>query len=229
MRTRQYIKEINKFSEELNETNKEKFDEILVKIRYSDINNHDAEEFSHHCLDLFLLAEKEKISVEEVIGNDDLELFCEEFIRETRNGYSKWMKIYWKVSLIPLVVFIFTGIYEMLVGYLIKGWVNKTAVLTVPVTLSMLINSLIAIGITYLILSKIPALIKPTDKKNKKEERKEMFLQWLFLWLFFSCITGIFVMSKLFLTIALFEVNYIVFMGVLGIILIAQNYFENKV
>lgn len=229
MRTRQYIKEINKFSGELNETNKEKFDEILLKIRYSDINNHDAEEFSHHCLDLFLLAEKEKIPVEEVIGTSDLKLFCEEFISETRNGYSKWMKIYWKINLIPLVVFIFTGIYEMLVGYLIKEWVNKTAVLTVPVTLSMLVNTLIAIGIAYFVLSKIPALSKPTDKKTKKEERKEMFLQWLFLCLFFSGLIGIFVLSKLFLTVALFEMNYIVFMGVLGIILFAQNYFENKV
>ena len=48
----------------------------------------------------------------------------------------------------------------MLVGYLIKAWVNGNRVFTVPVTVSMVVNTLIAITLTSYLLSNAAALDK---------------------------------------------------------------------
>lgn len=223
MKTKQYIKEVNKFSSKLSEENEKKFDNILFRVRFSKINDHDAEEFIHHCLDLFLQAEERGVEVEEILGNNDIDSFCDEFIEETMNGYSTIEKVYWRVSKLPIVLLIFTGIFEMLVGYLIKAWLNGSRVFTVPVTVSMIVNTLIAIVVTSYLLSKTARL----DKLFSSDRKTDVKITIL-LWLFFCGIIAAFVLSKLFLTKVLFEVNYLIFMGTLIIICSAQSLFENR-
>lgn len=224
MRTKQYIKEINKYRPNLSTENQEKFDEILLKIRFSNICNHDAEEFSHHCLDLFLQAELEKTPIEEVLNTTDLNAFCNDFIEETTRGYSFFQKLYWRMSNLPMIVFLFTGIFEMLSGYLIKAWVNKQALFTVPVTISMIVNLLfVIIVIDYLIHHSyyFYNIFNGTDKKKDR-------IATICLWLGFCGLIGLFVLSKLFLGHILFYVNYLIFMGILGVFCILQMLFENR-
>ncbi len=224
MKTKQYIKEVNKFINKLSKENEEKFENILFKIRFSNINDHDAEEFIHHCLDLFLQAEEKGIDVEEVLGNSDINSFCDEFISETIEGYSILEKVYWKISKLPIILIIFTGVFEMFVGQLIDSWVNKITLFTVSVTVSMLVNTIIVIILTNYLLSKIQYMYNIFNGEDKKKDRKITFL----LWIGFCIITAIFVLTKLFLTNVLFEVNYLIFMGILITIYLIQYFFENK-
>lgn len=224
MKTKQYIKEVNKFISKLSKENEEKFENILFKIRFSNINDHDAEEFIHHCLDLFLQAEERGIDVEEVLGNSDINSFCDEFISESIEGYSILEKVYWKISKLPIILIIFTGVFEMFVGQLIDSWVNKTTLFTVSVTVSMLVNTVLVIIITNYLLSKIQYMYNVFNGEDKKKDRKITFL----LWIGFCFITTIFVLTKLFLTKVLFEVNYLIFMGILITIYLIQYFFENK-
>lgn len=224
MRTNQYIKEINQYRSDLSEENQKKFDEILLKIRFSNICNHDAEEFSHHCLDLFLQAEKEQTLIEEVLNTTDISAFCSNFIEETKRGYSIFQKLYWRLSSLPIIIFLFTGIWEMLVGYLIKAWVSKETLFTVPITLSMIVDTLAVILLVDLLIHNSYYFCNIFNGADKKKDR----ILTVFLWLGFCGLTALFVISKLFLTSILFHLNYLIFMGILGLLCIVQNLVENR-
>jgi len=224
MRTKQYIKEINKYRENLSKENEEKFDEILLKIRFSNICDHDAEEFSHHCLDLFLQAEKDQIPIEEVLNTTDLNAFCNDFIDETKRSYTLLQKVYWRIANLPIIIFLFTGIWEMLIGYLIKAWVHKQTLLTVPVTLAMVVDSLIVIIIVDFFMNQSYYLYCIFNGTDKRKNRIATFC----LWLGFCMLTALFVLSKLYLNYILFDVNYLIFMAVLGLFCLLQMLFENR-
>ena len=224
MHTKQYIEEINKYSRQLSKENQVKFDQILLKIRFSPINDHDAEEFSHHCLDLFLQAEKNQTPIEDVLGKSNLDDFCNDFIEETQSGYSYFQKLYWRINMLPMILFLFTGIFEMLVGYLVRAWIKQETFLTIPFTLSMLVDTLIVIFITAVMINKTNYFYRIFTGDDKRKDRLVTFI----LWLVFCAITGLFVVSKLFLPQILFTVNYLVFMGTLGTIWVVQHLVENR-
>lgn len=224
MRTKQYIKEINQYRVNLSTENQEKFDEILLKIRFSNINNHNAEEFSHHCLDLFLQAEKQQIPIEEVLNTSDLDAFCNDFIEETKSSYTNLQKLYWRFSNIPIIIFLFTGIWEMLIGYLLKAWFHKQSAFAVPVTVSMLVNTLLVIILVDVLINRAYYFFCSFSGNDKRKSRIATF----FLWLGFCTLTALFVLSKLYLSNILFSVNYLIFMGVLGCIIFIQMLFENR-
>ena len=48
------------------------------------------------------------------------------------------------------------------------------------------------------------------------------------LWIVFCAIIAIFVLTKLFFTKVLFEINYLIFMGILIIICVIQHFVENR-
>ena len=52
MKTKQYIYEVIESQEKLSEENREKFNVILLKIRFARIDDRDGAEFLHHCMDL---------------------------------------------------------------------------------------------------------------------------------------------------------------------------------
>lgn len=224
MRTNQYIKEINQYSTKLSDKNHALFDEILLKLRFASINNHDAEEFSHHCLALFLQAEETGMPVEELLGTQDINAFCEEFIQESRKNYSFLQKMYWKINYLPLVIFVFTGIFEMLIGYLLKAWVQGQWSFVVPVTVSMLVNTLAAGAVIYILFHKINCVSQALGGQDRKKD----VLATVLLWLSFCGMTLFFVLTKLFLTDILFRVHYIFFMGILIAILSVQHVFDNR-
>lgn len=223
MRTKQYIKEINNYVSKLTKENQEKFEFILLKIRFSRINDHDAEEFSHHCLDLFLTAEDKNIPVEDLLGNKDLEDFCNEFINETLKGYSWWEKLYWKINTLPLILLIYTGIYEMFIGYLLKSWIDNKFTFTIPVTLSMVANTIIILLLIHFLLNKVSYYYKATAN-NKKKDRLITF----FMFLGFCFLIILFIVSKLALKVVLFKLNFLLFMGILGLICTLQHFLENR-
>lgn len=224
MRTKQYIKEINQYRPNLSPENQEKFDEILLKLRFSKLCDHDAEEFSHHCLDLFLQAEKDQIPIEDILNTSDLGTFCNEFIQETKQGYSFLQKLYWRFNTIPLILLLFTGIWEMLIGYLSNAWFERQVTFLAPVTVSMVLDVLLVLFLVDLLLNKTYFFSKIFNGTDKKKDRMATFG----LFLGFVLLTGLFVISKLFFTQVLFSVNYLIFMGTLGTICALQWFLENR-
>ncbi|MGB5822996.1 MAG: hypothetical protein WBH44_02895 [Proteocatella sp.] len=210
--------------EQLSKENEEKFTEILLKIRFSDINAHDAEEFSHHCLDIFLQAEKEQVPVETLLNTYDLDGFCNEYIAGIKSGYSVFQKYYWKFSTMPIIIFIFLGIWEMLGEYLVKARVDKYLFVSIPVKLSMIINTMLLIIAIMFLIEKIDYFNSAFNSGNKRNNRIATFL----LWVGFCLITGLFVVSNLIFTQVLFHMNYLLFMGILGTLCLLQHLYENK-
>ncbi|WP_244834486.1 hypothetical protein [Clostridium sp. BJN0001] len=224
MRTNDYVKEINKYSSILSEENNDKFSYLLLKLRFAPINNKDAEEFSSHVLDIFIQSQKENKKVEELLNTENIDVFANEFIEQSRKDYSIFEKIYFKINYIPLLLLIFTGIFEMLVGYLIKAWINKETLFTVPVTVSNILDILIAFFVLNFFLKNAYHFYKVFNSSDKKKNK----IYTVGLYVFFISLTGIFVLSQLFLNYVVFKLNYLIFMGVLIVICIIQHIFENK-
>jgi DNA-binding ferritin-like protein (Dps family) len=225
MKTSQLIKEMNEYSVNLTQEHRTLFEEILLKIRFSKLYEKDAEEFSHHCLNLFLQAEVEGRDVAEVLGTGDADNFCREYIEEVRNGYSLSKKALLSAQLIPMVIGIFTGVWEMLVGYLVPAWVRqKGLVLDVPVTVSMAVDTLLVLVLVQLALNHIPGMASVLTVGSKKEERKLTFALiggWII-------ITGFFVVSKLMLGQVLFSVNFAVFITAVALLYVSGQLLLKK-
>lgn len=222
MRTNQYIKEINKFSQQLSEDNQSKLNKIVLKLRFSKIEDKQAEEFGHHCLDLFLQAEEEQKTIEEIIGTTDIEKFCDEFIKETKENYSVFEKLYLRIKYLPLVLLIFTGIFEMFVGTMVRNLLDSGFSLSIPITISIIVDTVIAYIFLHVFLSKINIIFEILNENNAKQNRMLNVL----LLIFYMIMIGIFVLSKLFLRTVLFHINFLVFMIIVGAVCIAQYYFD---
>ncbi|NLK95785.1 MAG: hypothetical protein GX275_11480 [Clostridiales bacterium] len=221
MKTKKYIQETSKYMDKLNEENSEKFDEILFRIRFSKVNDNEAEEFIYHCLDVFLEAQNKEISVEEALGINNIDEFCNDFINETKKNYSLFEKVYYKLQYLPLMIIIFTGIWQMLFGKLIKIWIKDGFTFEVPITLSMVVNLILVMFAIDVIFNKMYSICKWIDGKTN-------WKSFIVLWIFFTILMGIFVLSELFLNIVIINVNYLVFMGIFIAILIIQHFYENN-
>jgi DNA-binding ferritin-like protein (Dps family) len=87
-KTKSLIKQLNKASENLSEENKIIFTDIVVYIRMSNIKIKDAEEFLQQILDSFLNAEKQGVSIENVLGTSDIRHYCEEIVNTYKASYN---------------------------------------------------------------------------------------------------------------------------------------------
>lgn len=221
MKTKKYIYEVIESEEKLSEENREKFNFILLKIRFAHIDDHDGAEFLHHCMDLFLEAEKNNLPPEEMLGTYNLEEFCENFISESRKEYSFFKRLYWEISYIPLVLLLYLGIFEM-GPEMIQYWSEYGFNQKVRVNTGMLINTLIVLMIVNLLLSKFQVFHIKFNSTNKTENRKCFFLLWLLL-VFFILVS---VVVKQFMSVYMFQMNYFIFLGVLLVLCILQNIME---
>ncbi|EPS48693.1 hypothetical protein CFSAN002368_20081 [Clostridium botulinum A1 str. CFSAN002368] len=76
---KELVKLTNKLSETLNDINHETFTNITCYLRASSLSERQCEESIHEILDMFLTAENNNESIENIIGNDPKE-FCDEII-----------------------------------------------------------------------------------------------------------------------------------------------------
>lgn len=196
------------YSEKLTEANREIFDEILITTRFSNISEQDAEEFSYHCLDLFLQAEQDGVDIKTIMGTDDINVFCNDYVESIYKSYSLLKKAVLKLLYVPRILLIFAGFFGMFLSILLPIWIKERALtFDVAVPFHLVLNSLIAIGIVYVALRYIGKYSPKLDGIDKKQERKWDFIIWggyLFM-------VGIFVLSRLYLKQVLFHINFIVF------------------
>ncbi|MBL4932226.1 hypothetical protein [Clostridium paridis] len=225
MKTNDLIKEMNEYGPKLNEENQALFDEIKLKIRFSKLQEQDAEEFNHHCLSLFLQAEKEGKDIKTVLGTDNIDEFCNEYIREVRDNYSLLKKIVLVSTKIAIVMGAFTGVWEMLFGYLIPLWIKEKVIsFAVPVTVSMIIDTIIAFLVISLAIKTLPKASWILNHGTKKEDRK-----WtLKMYIVFFCTIWIFVVSKLLFRQVLFDINLFIYIIGVGAFYLILKVLENK-
>jgi DNA-binding ferritin-like protein (Dps family) len=225
MKTKQLIQEMNKYSENLSNENKELFDKILLKIRFSNISEQDAEEFSHHCLNLLLQAEKEDLTVEQVLGMKDVDAFCNEYIADVRGNYGFFKKVLIGIRILPLVLIIFVGLWEMLISCLLPIWIKqKSFILTVPVTLSMIIDTVFTLLLTWVALRYASRISWDLNHGTKKQDHKWTFI----IFIFYLLTIGFFVISKLYFKQILFNIHFLLFIVICAIIYVVQDSAEHK-
>ncbi|MEA4987479.1 MAG: hypothetical protein VB095_05420 [Anaerovorax sp.] len=209
MKTKKLVKEMACYSEKLTEANRILFEEILLTVRYSNIDERDAEEFSHHCLNLFLQAEQEGVDIKTILGTNDINAFCNDYVKQVYESYSLAKKAILKLLYIPRILLIFTGFFGMLLSILLPIWIKERAVtFDVAVTLSLTLNSILAIGIVYTALRYLGKFALKLNDPIKKQEKKWDFI----IWGGYSFAVAFFVLSGLYLRQVLFHVNFILFL-----------------
>lgn len=87
-KSKSLIKQLNKASENLSEENQIIFTDIVVYIRMSNIKIKDSEEFLQQILDSFLNAEKQGVSIENVLGTSDIKHYCDEIVNTYKSSYN---------------------------------------------------------------------------------------------------------------------------------------------
>ena len=81
-------KQLNESVEKLSLENRQIFDDIIVFMRASNLKTRDIEEFLQLMLDSFLNAQQQGISVEDMLGTDDIRSYCKEIVATYKSTYS---------------------------------------------------------------------------------------------------------------------------------------------
>lgn len=81
-------KQLNESVEKLSFENRKIFDDIIAFIRASNLKTRDGEEFLQQMLDSFLNAQQQEISIENMLGTDDIRGYCKEIVDAYKSTYS---------------------------------------------------------------------------------------------------------------------------------------------
>ncbi|MFW2488760.1 hypothetical protein ACN077_09315 [Clostridium chromiireducens] len=81
-------KQLNESVEKLSLENRGIFDDIVAFIRTSNLKTRDGEEFLQQMLDNFLNAQQQGISIEAMLGTDDIRGYCEEIVATFKSRYN---------------------------------------------------------------------------------------------------------------------------------------------
>jgi len=132
------------------------------------------------------------------------------------------LKIYQKLSIVPITLLIFVGIYQICIGGLLGEIFNGNVSWILSVTQSMIIDTVITVVIIYFLINGLPKIYK----KLRDDIKTQKIATFLLL-------TGVgiaiisFIIGKLFLNKVLFNINYILLMAVLIILCILQKFIDN--
>ena len=134
------------------------------------------------------------------------------------------LKFYQKVSIIPVTLLIFVGVYQICIGGLLGEIFNGNVTWMLSVTMSMIINTLIMLTAIYFLINGFPKIYKKL-RDNSKTNGVATFL-------LLTCI-GIaiilFIVGQLFLGQVVFRINYVLLIAALIILCVLQKFIDNIV
>ena len=134
------------------------------------------------------------------------------------------LKIYQKLSIVPITLLIFVGVYQICIGGLLGEIFNGSVTWILSVTQSMIIDTVITLIIIYFLINGLPKIYKKL-RDNIKTKGVATFLL-----LTCVCIAIIlFIIGQLFLNQVVFSINYILLMAVLVLLCILQKFIENMI
>ena len=216
MKTHDYSRETLERINELSEENREKFDEIFIKIQFAHIDVHDRVVFLNDCLDKFQKAEEQKVLPEKVFGTYDFDLLIKKFVLESRKSYSLLLKIYWEIYYIPLILLIYLGLFEMGIE-IMDVWAGQGFTYNIRVNTSMIINTFLVIIIYNILLRrKAHWFYMKFISTHKWKIRICLFIVWIIMVEFLT-------VSKRYMSVYLFSINYFIFLCFLIILYIVKT------
>ena len=132
------------------------------------------------------------------------------------------LKIYQKLSIVPITLLIFVGIYQICIGGLLGEIFNGSVTWILSVTRSMIIDTVITLIIIYFLINGLPEIYKKL-RDNIKTKGVATFL-------LLTCVgiaVILFIIGQLFLNQVVFNINYILLMAVLILLCILQKFMDN--
>jgi len=132
------------------------------------------------------------------------------------------MKLYQKVSMVPITLLIFVGIYQICIGGLLGEIFNGNVSWILSVTESMIIDTVIILIVIYFLVNGLPKLYKKL-RDNSKTKGVATFL----LLTSVGIAIILFIIGKFFLNQVVFNVNYVLLMAVLIVLCILQKFIDN--
>ena len=128
------------------------------------------------------------------------------------------LKIYDRLSMIPIALFVFAGIYEMFIGDMMRGIINGDVSWIIPVTKTMLIDTALFLIIMCFIINGLPKFIKKLSGNQKTKNFPALIIA-----LFVIAAIWLYAYGKKEFDQKLFELNYPVFMAVLFVVCVIQK------
>ncbi|MBU3160303.1 DUF1129 family protein [Clostridium frigoris] len=224
IKTKSLIKQLNKASENLSLENKKKFTDIVVYVRTSNIKTRDAEEFLQQILDSFLNAQKQGVTIENVLGTSDIKYYCEEIVDTYKASYnysSLCSEYVMYTGMIIIMLSIINYITQSLITIKRDGVNNFTTYLNFNMGIMfqfLLIGIMIIAIMTY---------TKKTCFKEivKGDKIKEFFILWviLFLWICIMVVCVMFLDKLL-----VFRLNIIIVLTVGIVLYLIGHYLSEK-
>jgi len=132
------------------------------------------------------------------------------------------MKLYQKVSMVPITLLIFVGIYQICIGGLLGEIFNGNVSWILSVTESMIIDTVIILIVIYFLVNGLPKLYKKL-RDNSKTKGVATFL----LLTSVGIAIILFIIGQFFLNQVVFNVNYVLLMAVLIVLCILQKFIDN--
>ncbi|MBU3160302.1 hypothetical protein KPL37_11140 [Clostridium frigoris] len=206
IKTSVLIKQLNKSAKNLSKENKKVFDDIILYIRFSNIKTRDGEEFLQQILESFLNAEQQGVSIEYMLGTNDIKHYCEEIVRAYKSSYNYLSLSSEYIMVTGIVILVFSIINYITQNFTIL-WRHNIENFTFYLNFDLeLIFQLLII--VPLFIAAYAYLRKSCFKKTTKRSKvKEFFILWV-LNVLLICIMVVFIMfvGK----IILFRLNIII-------------------
>ncbi|EPY2278949.1 DUF1048 domain-containing protein [Clostridium sporogenes] len=179
--SKKLVKLTNKLSETLNYTNDETFTNITCYLRASSLSERQCEESIHEILDMFLTAENNNESIENIIGNDPKE-FCDEIIESYAT--KKFSKENVTVNLkIILNSFLILWTINIVFDYIPNMIKSKSLLLNYNFSLPFIINTVLITILSFAVFNYI-------GKTAFKEESNRIFIiKFMLLYIIFMIIS----------------------------------------
>ncbi|MBU3182161.1 hypothetical protein [Clostridium psychrophilum] len=224
IKTKSLIKQLNKASKNLSVENEKIFGDIVFYVRTSNIKTRDAEEFLQQILDSFLNAEKQGVSIENVLGTTDIKNYCKEIVATYKSSYtysslfSEYIMYTGMIITILSIINYFTQNLEAI----IKHGINH---------FTLILNFNLGIVLQFLLIGIMIIAIMIYIKKSCFEEtekvstKKEFFKLWIISCLWISIMLACIIFLK---EIFVFKLNIIIVL-IVGIALyFIGNYVSEK-
>ncbi|KOR26308.1 DUF1048 domain-containing protein [Clostridium sp. L74] len=185
---KELIKSTNELSETLNDANQETFTNIACYLRASSLSERECEESIQEILDMFLTAETNKESIENIIGNNP-QKFCDEIVQSYSAKKFSWENILVN-SRIILNSFLILWTINIIFDYIPNMLKSKSLLLNFNFSLPFVINTLLITILSFGVFNYVG------KTAFKKESNKVFGIKFMLLYIIFMIIS-IFMWKKL--------------------------------
>ncbi|APC85726.1 DUF1048 domain-containing protein [Clostridium botulinum] len=218
---KELVKSTNELSKSLNDANDETFTNIACYLRASSLSESQCEESIHEILAMFLTAENNNESIENIIGNDS-QKFCDEIIESYATKKFSKENVIVNLKIILNCFFILWSI-NIVFNYIPNMIKSKSLLLNYNFSLPFIINTVLITFLSFAVFNYI-------GKTAFKEESNKIFvIKFILLYIIFMIIS-VFTWKKL-IKIILFttKIHYVlIFIAISYLILFLLSQYTYK-